>query len=972
MNSSRILNVSKKELASYFSSPVAFVFLGTFLLITLFSFFWVERFFARNIADVRPLFEWLPLLLIFLVAALTMRMWSEERRAGTVEFLLTLPLRSSELVFGKLLACIGLVLLALVLTLPLPLGVSFLGELDWGPVIGGYVATLFLAGSYAAIGLWVSSRTDSQIVALIGTVLLCLVLYLVGSDALTAFFGTRSTEILQLLSPASRFDSITRGVLDVRDLYFYLSLIGIFFALNVYSLEKLRWQGSTGSAGGSQARPRLWKSITLLLCLNLIAVNFWLHAVRQVRIDLTADDAFSISDTTRSYLSQLSEPLLIRGYFSSRTHPLLAPLVPQMRDLMQEFEIVSDGKVRVEFVDPRDDEALEEEANRKYGIKPLPFQIADRHQASVVSSYFDVLVEYGDKFEILSFRDLIEVKAGSETQVDVRLRNPEYDLTRSIKKVLYGFQGIEHLFQNLSEPLRFTGYISQDQLLPDDLREFKNQLKEELAQLSKESNGKFTFDFVSPDQSVAQEIDEKYGFQPLIANLLDPTPFYFYMVLEDSAGSISESLPIPADLTRESFRRSLEATLKRFSPGFLKRIGLMVPVAAPSNPMMRQFGMDDQGRTFSLLRSKLGETYTVQDIPPGTGTIPGDIDLLMVLGPQDLSARDAFAIDQFLMRGGTAIIAKSPFEITRSANSLNAREAKSGLEDLLAHYGIRIGQKFVLDTQNDVYAMPVTRTTRSGFSINEVALVRYPYFVDIRGKGINPDLSIFSGVPSVTMNWPSPIELLGKDNTNLTITPLLESSPNSWVSDSTAIGLVGGPETAEFIRPVGEQGPRSLGVLVEGQFTSFFADKDHPLRESPKPENVGDEQEEGSTSSTPLTSLIERSSGSPRLIVLSSADFVADATLQLAAGIGNTSFVNSVQLIEDAIDWSLEDRALLSIRGRGQFARTLVPMDAEAQKQFEYMQYILALLGLSLLFGFSHLVRRARYQTFLNRGYQGV
>ena len=104
-----ILRVARKEFAGFFASPVAFVFLGAFLAVTLFVFFWVETFFARNIADVRPLFEWMPLLLIFLVAAITMRMWAEERRAGTLEFLLTSSARPLELVLGKFLACLGLV-----------------------------------------------------------------------------------------------------------------------------------------------------------------------------------------------------------------------------------------------------------------------------------------------------------------------------------------------------------------------------------------------------------------------------------------------------------------------------------------------------------------------------------------------------------------------------------------------------------------------------------------------------------------------------------------------------------------------------------------------------------------------------------------------------------------------------------------------------------------------------------------------
>ncbi|HMA30536.1 MAG TPA: ABC transporter permease subunit, partial [Casimicrobiaceae bacterium] len=151
-----ILRIARKEFRGFFASPAAWLFLGAFLAVTLFVFFWVDTFFARNIADVRPMFQWMPILLIFLVAALTMRSWSEERRAGTLESLLTAPVRPLCLVLGKFVAALALVAVALALTLPLPVTVSFLGPLDWGPVAGGYVAALFLAAAYVAIGVYMS------------------------------------------------------------------------------------------------------------------------------------------------------------------------------------------------------------------------------------------------------------------------------------------------------------------------------------------------------------------------------------------------------------------------------------------------------------------------------------------------------------------------------------------------------------------------------------------------------------------------------------------------------------------------------------------------------------------------------------------------------------------------------------------------------------------------------------------------
>src|SRR5512141_2800470 len=228
----QILAVTRKELNSYFGSPMALIFLGAFLAATLFAFFWVDTFFARGIADVRPLFQWMPILLIFLVAALTMRQWSEEQRSGTLEMLLTLPVRPAQLVIGKFLAVMAMVAVALALTLPLALTVSNVGNLDWGPVIGGYLAALLLAAAYAAIGLFVSARTDNQIVALIITVLIGALFYLIATGGVTDFVGGNVADVLRAVGTSSRFESIERGVVDLRDLIYYLSLTGIFLTLN--------------------------------------------------------------------------------------------------------------------------------------------------------------------------------------------------------------------------------------------------------------------------------------------------------------------------------------------------------------------------------------------------------------------------------------------------------------------------------------------------------------------------------------------------------------------------------------------------------------------------------------------------------------------------------------------------------------------------------------------------------------------
>ena len=362
------LSITRKELSAYFGSPMALIFVGVFLAATLFAFFWVDTFFARGIADVRPLFRWMPILLIFLVAALTMRQWSEEQRSGTLEVLLTLPASKVQLVLGKFLAVMALVALALALTTFLPITTAVLGNLDWGPVIGGYLAALLLAAAYTAIGLFVSSRTDNQIVALIVTVLICGLFYLVGARGITDFAGRGLGTVLRALGSGSRFESIQRGVIDLRDLVYYLALAAIFLTLNVLSLDAKRW-------GRGQITNRYRRGVVLtsaLLVVNMLALNVWLYPLAGLRVDLTAQGTYSLSKTTRDLVQGLAEPLTIRAYVSQKTHPLLAPLIPQVEDLLREYEIAGRGKVIAEVVDPAADPDKELEANQTYGIQPIP------------------------------------------------------------------------------------------------------------------------------------------------------------------------------------------------------------------------------------------------------------------------------------------------------------------------------------------------------------------------------------------------------------------------------------------------------------------------------------------------------------------------------------------------------------------------------------------------------------------------
>ena len=225
--------ILRRELEGYFTSPVAYVFLVIFLLLTGFFTFTAGAFFERGEASLSAFFGWHPWLYLVLVPAVGMRVWAEERRAGTIELLLTMPITTWQAIVGKFLASWLFLALALVLTFPVVLTVNVLGEPDNGAIAAGYVGSLLLAGAYLALTCMTSAMTRNQVVAFILSVVICLFLILAGfspvTDLLARWTNSTVVDTVAAFSVITHFDGFQRGVLDSRDLIFFLSLIG--FAL---------------------------------------------------------------------------------------------------------------------------------------------------------------------------------------------------------------------------------------------------------------------------------------------------------------------------------------------------------------------------------------------------------------------------------------------------------------------------------------------------------------------------------------------------------------------------------------------------------------------------------------------------------------------------------------------------------------------------------------------------------------------
>lgn len=945
LNLASIKTTARKELRSYFLSPVALIFLGVFLVVTLFIFFTYSKFFARNLADVRPLFAWLPVLLIFLVSAVTMRQWSEEQKMGTLEILMTLPLKTSDLVLGKFAAGMALIGLALALTLPLPITVSMLGELDWGPVIGGYVAALLLASTYMAIGLCVSARTDNQIVALMVTALICAVLYLIGAESVAGLVGSGAGEVLRAIGSGSRFDSIERGVLDLRDLFYYGSLTAFFLVLNVHFLEMKRLEKQP--AAGASRRPALVLTVALV-GLNVAVGNIWLAPVTSARADLTADGEYSISHVTENMLADLQEPLVITGYFSEKTHPLLSPLVPRIRDFLKEYQIRGAGKVTVEIVDPSKDPEVEEEINEQYAIKSVPFRVSDRHEESVVNSYFHILVKYGGEHHVLSFGDLIEVHA-DDTDVTVRLRNLEYDITGAIKKVTQGFQSIESVMARADASAKITAYITRDSL-PAEFKDVPDRIKKVADEIAAKSGGRFTYQEVDPatNPALQDELFQKYRFQPMAVDLFGEDRFYLHLLFQ--SGDHLERVFPQGEMGEGDIRTAIEAAIRRGTPGFLKTVGIFTEESGP--PPMPQFGQMNPPQTdFRALERQLQAEYQVKRVRLEDGVVPPDVDVLLVGKTGNLGEKAQFALDQYLMRGGALVVMAGAYTVKPERTGIAAHAVDDGLLDLLATWGVAVEQAFVMDPQNTAFPVPV-QERRGPFVFERVEMMPYPFFPDIRQDGFAKAHVALAGVPSLAMTWASPLKLSKELPEGVTGEVLLQTSEQSWVrteTDMTPQGPQGFPKPDKA-----ESGRQAVAVALTGTFKSHFADKPSPLfkgsGQKPEGENAGEGDATGRT--------LKTATPDARLVVLGSSEMVSDLVAQIGAQIGGGPYRGNMLLVRNLIDWSLEDTDMLQIRSAGAFARTLKPLKPEERTTYEVANYAVVLLALFGVLGVALTRRR--------------
>jgi ABC-type uncharacterized transport system involved in gliding motility auxiliary subunit/ABC-type transport system involved in multi-copper enzyme maturation permease subunit len=412
----RVLAIAQRELRALFDQPTGYVLLVVFLAVNGFLFF--RQAFLQGSATLRPMLDLFPWLMLFFVPAVTMRALAEDTRGGQLEVLLAQPLTELELLLGKYVGGLFFLWIALALTLPLAIALELGADLAWGPIVAQYTGAALLMAGFAAVGVWASSLTRSQITAFIAAIAVMFVLILVGLDPLLVGLPATLGAIAARLGVLAHFESITRGVIDLRDAVYFLSLAAVFLALAYGALLRRKLSAATGAAG------RLRLGIGLVVAI-LLVVNLLGGYIRG-RLDLTPGKSYTLAPATRDLARGLDDIVTIKLFASPELPTEAALLKRDVDDLLRDLASASGGKVRVIERDPAASETVASDA-RDLGIGPVQFNVLGQGELQVKQGWLGLAVQYADRSEVIPFvqrTDNLEYRLASAIRTLTRAKKP--------------------------------------------------------------------------------------------------------------------------------------------------------------------------------------------------------------------------------------------------------------------------------------------------------------------------------------------------------------------------------------------------------------------------------------------------------------------------------------------------------------------------------------------------------------------
>lgn len=417
---SRIWTIARREVKALFDQPTGYVLLVVFLAINAFMFF--RNAYLTNTASLRPMLDLLPWVFLFFVPAVAMRSLAEDNRSGLLEIVLAQPISEAELVIGKYLGVLLVLLGALATTLLIPVGLALGSDMAWGPVVAQYAGAALLAAGFAGIGVWASSLSRSQITAFILAVAVMFLLILVGLDPLLVGLPPAIGAVAARLGVLSHFQSIGRGVLDLRDVLYFLSLAAVFLTL-AWAVV-LRRRLSPGGAPVKRLRLGTGMLVAVLVVLNLAGGRIG------GRLDLTPGNAYTLSPATRDIARSLEDLVTIKVFASAELPSEFALQKRDVDDLLRDLRGAGGGRIRVIERDPAKDQTAGEDA-RNLGIVPVQFNVVGQAELQVKEGFFGLVVQHADRHETIPFvqrTDDLEYRLASIIRSLTRTTRPKVAL----------------------------------------------------------------------------------------------------------------------------------------------------------------------------------------------------------------------------------------------------------------------------------------------------------------------------------------------------------------------------------------------------------------------------------------------------------------------------------------------------------------------------------------------------------------
>ena len=469
-----IATILRRDLSTYFTSPIGYIFMIVYVLIGVGLY--ITSFFTFPIADLRPYFSNLTILLCVFIPAVTMRVWAEERKENTWELLLTFPMKSSELVIGKFLATFIFYTLTVAATFTLPWMLIALGKPDIGAMACGYFGTLMLGAFFLSIGIFFSGFFKDQIVAFVVTLLACFGVFLIGTDFIAGYidgmmpgFGSLLSD---LLGVTNHFNAFTRGVVEVADMLYFVGWTAVFLLLNIMFIE-----------GRGRPKAKLVFTGALVLCLGIgFLFNWLLTGTSLGRWDVTQDKIYTVSDASKRILGKLNSPVQIKLYISQKDKmPTgMQQLEQNITDKLEELRLASGGKLEYKTLyfdaanvladsnklksekdkddkgEKKEDKAIEERMLDK-GIEPFPVRAIGEDEVTSKVIYSSIGIGYKDKKEEI----IPKILPQNIEELEYRIVSTVYKLTREKQPVVALFAPKDAI-----DPQMRSLYMQMGQQLP--------------------------------------------------------------------------------------------------------------------------------------------------------------------------------------------------------------------------------------------------------------------------------------------------------------------------------------------------------------------------------------------------------------------------------------------------------------------------------------------------------------------------